>query len=147
MDPDFISRIGQVSIAPCPNPRSNIKNECLVTFATKQIRDAVKAGAVNLKGDKTAGVRIDVPCFLSSNFKALEAMGYNLKQTHKDLRRSIKFDDDKLDFFLDFRKNEESKWQRVRPDKAKKVRDTRPRPLGDEPEELTEEELAALFDE
>ena len=143
LDKPFCDKMGAITCRPIFNPRSKIKDEATRTFETKQVRDAVKAATVNLAGRKgEAGIRIDVPEFLESQFRSLMSIGYDLKQKHKDCKRSIKFDDDKKELVMDVRLDEDSGWKRVCPQAANKVREARPSAPTNQTSEAGDEELS-----
>ena len=57
-------------------PRSKIRNEVLVRFATVSERDEVISRAVNLKDTtREAGVRLEIPDHLQADFKVLIQYG------------------------------------------------------------------------
>ena len=59
-----------------PMRRGNVKNEVLVTFTNVSERDEVIAHAANLKDSTVpAGVRLDIPSHLQSDFKILIQYG------------------------------------------------------------------------
>ena len=122
-----------------------IKNECIVTFDEKRVKDKVRAGASNLAGMSDHGVRIDIPNFLRSNFRSLEALGFALKKKHKDLRRAVKFNDEALDLVMDMRTTDEADWVRIRPDAARRARANMPE-AREGPVELSDVEISSLFE-
>ena len=62
-------------------PRNKNKHEFIVTFETKQIRDAVKAVAPNLANFReTAGMRLHIPDHLQRDFHALMNLSFDLKK-------------------------------------------------------------------
>ena len=121
----LLERIGPVEITPIfsnPRSKSKIHDEVSVLFNTVEVRDSVRRAARELGGDPNAGVRLEVPTWLQSNLKALDALCYALKQKHPKLKRNIKFDDDALDLIMEFNTDPDDpskKWRRVTPQKAK----------------------------
>lgn len=73
MDEDFIrDDLGRVAVKAVRDPRSKIKHEVVVEFETKQLRDAVKAKAINLANCRDeAGVRLELPDHLQKSFRLL----------------------------------------------------------------------------
>ena len=100
-------------------PGSKIVGEFVVTFPTSQARDVVRSAARNLAGDSLAGMRLHIPGFLESNFKALENVSYNLKQKYPGIKRNIKYDDMNRDLVLDFLLGPGGQWRSIRPDQAR----------------------------
>ena len=84
------------------DPRSKNANEVIITFRTRGVRDAVKAAARSLAGEgRGAGIRLQIPGFLSTNFRTLENLGYQMKKVDSSVRRVVKFDDAKMDLMMD----------------------------------------------
>ena len=107
---------------PGPSQSKNtIRHEVVVEFPSVDLRDLVRRSAYNLAGDRTAGIRLDVPHHFMKNFKALESASYKLKQQYPSLRRNIKFDDEVCDLVLEFRISEGGSWKRLRPQEAKEL--------------------------
>ena len=113
------SHIVRVPAGSNNNNKSTIKHEAVVEFPTVDLRDLVRRSAFNLAGDRTAGIRLDVPHHLMKNFKALEAASYKLKQKYKGMRRNIKFDDELCDLVLEFRLHDSAPWKRLLPQQAR----------------------------
>ena len=85
----------------------------------------VKGKGVNLaKHGQRAGIRIQVPGHLMSNFRALESMAYHLKQKDGGVRRVVKFDEDAQDLFMDIKIAGD--WKRIYPDQVRTVQAARP---------------------
>ena len=124
-----------------PNQLKNqIKHEVVVEFPSVDLRDIVRRSAYNLAGDRSAGIRLDVPHHLMKNFKALESASYKLKQQYPSLRRNIKFDDEVCDLVLEFRISEGAGWKRLRPQEAKELQRTE-----GEAEEMTASDISSLL--
>lgn len=109
----------QLEVTRSPGKAGAEKKEVLVTFDCKEDRDMVKAAGINLAGDQTTGMSIHVPGFLLDNFHALNGVGYSIKMKHTGVKRSIKFDDDARDIYLDIFVG--GIWKRITPVEAKKV--------------------------
>ena len=76
-----------------PMRRGNVKDEILVRFASVSERDEVIGHAANLK-DATvpAGVRLDIPAHLQSDFKILIQYGNEARAHFGDeVKRSVRF--------------------------------------------------------
>ena len=117
MTPDFIDGLGQINVRKHRDPRSKIEGEVVATFETKEARDAVKAESKNLAGSTDrAGIRLHIPGYLSTNFKLLENLGYQMRAVDGNVRRVVKFDDEKQDLILDFKVGDT--WKRIRPAEA-----------------------------
>ena len=114
-----MSEIGEMSVQVLTGSAEKTRGEVIATFRSAEIRDLVKAAAVNLAGNKEAGTRIQVPGYLMDNFRALEAVGYSMKKAGKDVKRSIKYDDNNRDLIMDIKIGED--WMRITPDEARAV--------------------------
>ena len=120
LEASFIKEeLGQVTLMKPKEPRNKNKEEYIVTFESKQIRDAVKANASHLANHReTAGMRLHVPDHLQRDFQALMNLSYDLKKRHPALKRNIKFDEDDCGLFMDIRLSEDKEWSRVKPQQA-----------------------------
>ena len=124
------------------DPRSKAKDEVVVVFSNKETRDAVRAAAPNLSGNNAAGIRIQVPGHLLTNFKALENLGYQMRKVDRSVRRVIKFDDATQDVVMDVKIGDE--WRRVRPTEALRAKKNTPR-LSAGPAEMTMANITDFF--
>ena len=120
MDKEFIEEeMGEITVKKVRDPKAKAKNEVIVVFETKQLRDSVRAKAANLANfGQNAGMRLELPNHLQKSFRVLMNLAYDLKQKNKDLRRNIKFDEDEMDLFMDCQLDREGEWKRVTPDQA-----------------------------
>ena len=122
LDRDFVRQeVGEVAMKRTREPRNKNKNEFVITFETKQVRDAIKAAAPNLANFReSAGMRLHIPDHLQKEFHALMNLSYDLKKKHPGLKRNIKFDEDDGGLFMDFRLNDDNgtEWKRVKPAQA-----------------------------
>ena len=120
MDESFIrEELGETTITRTKKPRNKKKDEYIVKFESKHIRDAVKAAATNLVNFReTAGMRLHVPDHLQRDFRTLMNVSYDLKKRHTELRRNVKFDEEDKGLFMDIRLDEGSEWKRVKPEHA-----------------------------
>ena len=99
-----------------------LDNEVVVTFESKELRDAVKAQGHNLaKYKDEAGMRLHIPNYLHKDFIVLMKLAYLLKKTNPDLRRNVKFDEETAGLFLDMQLKKDGSWKRVRPEEARKA--------------------------
>ena len=121
MDDSFVKdELGSVQLTRTKEPRNKNKDEYVVTFESKHIRDAVKAAAPNLANYReTAGMRLQIPAHLQRDFQALMNLSYDLKKRHPGLKRNVKFDEDDCGLFMDIKTSEDSSWRRVKPEQAK----------------------------
>ena len=95
-----------------------VKDEVIVTFDSIRTRDDVRSFAKNLE-KKGRGLRLEIPDHLWPSFRALQELGYELKQKSAGLRRNILFDDSTGDLKMDFSHNNID-WRTVSPDDARK---------------------------
>ena len=79
LDHGFIrGSIGTYTVEKVIDPRSKVQQEAVVEFSNPAIRDAVKGMGYKLEG-KRAGIRIEIPNFLKSDFYVLQNVAYKLK--------------------------------------------------------------------
>ena len=71
----------------------------------------VKAATRNLM-DRSAGVQMDPPDHLRSHFQTFQALAYNLKLKHPNLKRNVKFCDAEMDPEMDFTLGD-GKWRTI----------------------------------
>ena len=86
-------------------------------------------------------MRLQIPDGLQKDFKALMALAYDLKQTNKELKRNVKFDEESLGLFMDIQTDKDGEWKRVRPQQA--YRALKARKSG--PSEMQEDEIKSLL--
>ena len=117
-DAAFIASLGDVKVRKHIDPRSKNQDEVVVAFLSVESRDAVKAAGPKLAGEgRAAGLRLQIPSFLSNNFRLLENLGYQMRKMDQDVRRVVKFDDENQDLMMDVRIGGE--WRRVYPSDAR----------------------------
>ena len=116
-DEEIDRDISQFSVRRVIEPRSKIVDEVVVEFAAPPIRDSVKSRGFKLEG-KAAGIRIEVPHFLRSDFQVLQNLSYKMKVGNRSMKRSIKFDDEAMGVILDVQLPGEE-WRRIRPEQAR----------------------------
>ena len=71
-----------------------------------------------LAGKDEAGMRLQIPDHLQKTFRALMNLSYKLKKKHPTLKRSVKFDEDSLDMFIDIQTKPDTTWRRIDPGQA-----------------------------
>ena len=88
--------------------KSRVQDEVIVAFTSVAARDLVQSHARNLAeyvgtgGMPLAGIRMEVPERLMSDFKALERYGHAMCEKHgNELKRNIKMDDSAMCLYLD----------------------------------------------
>ena len=144
LDDSFISDLGDMVIKRHRDPRSKVQDEVLVLFENKEVRDAIKAASPNLAGEgRKAGVRLQVPGHLLTNFKLLENLGYQMKAVDSSVRRVVKFDDSNQDLVLDVRIGDE--WKRVRPSEAQAAKMSKTFRSTNGPAEMNSSSIADFF--
>ena len=144
LDQAFIDEeLGQVVLKRPREPKGKNKDEFIVIFESKQIRDAIKAAAPNLANHReTAGMRLHVPDHLQREFQSLMNLSYDLKKKHPALKRNVKFDEEDGGLFLDLKLDDESEWKRIKPATAMAANKRR---KGAGVKSMGEEELGELL--
>ena len=145
MDREFVEEeLGEVVMVRAREPKNKNKEEFIVTFETKQVRDAVKAKAANLANYREeAGMRLHVPDHMQKDFHSLMNLSYDLKKKHPGLKRNVKFDEHDNGFYMDVKMSEKAEWKRIKPDRAAAV--TRNRD-GGRTKDLEADELRSLLE-
>lgn len=73
-----------------------------------------------------AGIRIDVPPYLSGVFKLLNAFGFHLRRLHgSETKKYIKFDEANLSLYLDVRLPDSDEWLQITPSQARMLKEQR----------------------
>ena len=140
---EFVEEMDSVMVRWHRDPRSKADHEVIVTFETKEVRDAVKAASKNLAGSTIkAGIRLHIPGYLSTNFKLLENLGYQTKSV-AGVQRVIKFDDDNQDVMMDVKIGEH--WKRIRPAEALAAKRSKTFTAPSGPEEMDSSNIADFF--
>ena len=116
-DSDQVREFGPITVRRVVEPRSKIDLEVVAEFASTSLRDTIKSMGFKLEGQR-AGIRIEVPNFLKSDFHVLQNLSYRLKMANKDMKRSVKFDDETYGMMLDIQMPGQD-WRRVRPAQAR----------------------------
>ena len=116
MDESFVKEeLGCVTMTRTKEPRNKNKDKFVITFESKQIRDAVKVVAPNLANHReTAGMRLHKPDHLQKEFHALMNLSFDLKKKHPGLKRNIKFDEEDFGLFMDLKLSEDLDWKKVK---------------------------------
>ena len=114
-----IRAIGTIEASELPGRLAKERREILATFETREDRDSIKACGINLAGQREVGMSIHVPGHLMDNLIALNGVGYSIKQKNSDVKRSVKFDDQKQDLYLDICIG--GRWRRISPSEAKQA--------------------------
>ena len=105
----------------------------------------VKAQAPNLANYRdTAGMRLHLPNHLQKDFKALIGLSFDLKKTHKELKRNVKFDEDDLGLFMDIQLKKDGAWKRIKPDQARRALASAGSSRGG-PDRMGDEEIVGLL--
>ena len=127
MDKEFVDDMGEVGIRRVIERRPRYKDEAIVTFEDKRIRDAVKAQAYKLSnsGDRV-GMRLHLPDHLQKSFRALMGLSFDMKKKFPGLRRSVKFSEDTMDLYMDIQTSSNADWRRIDSEQAVKAAARRP---------------------
>ena len=103
----------------------------------------MKAAGPKLAGEgRAAGLRLQIPSFLSNNFRVLENLGYQMRKMDPEVRRVVKFDDENQDLMMDVRVGGE--WRRVYPSDARAARNHNPN-LSFGPSTMTSANISDFF--
>ena len=137
-----IAAIGPLKVTKRPGLAAERKSEVLATFESKEDRDLVKAAGPNLAGQADVGLMIHVPGHLLDNLHALNNVGYHIKQKNSGVRRTVKFDDENQDIYMDIKIGEH--WKRITPAEAKQVARSMPQNAASSSRNLSVEDLSAL---
>ena len=113
-------------------PRSNIHLEILITFSSPEARDSIShrggflATYINENRKPLAGLRMDVPGFLTGVFKLLNSYGFHLKRVHgNQTKKYVKFDEANLSLYLDVRLPDAEEWIQISPTQARALKEQR----------------------
>ena len=100
-----------------------IRDEVLVRFRDRRVRDTVMANSVNLAGcidqagRPTAGTRLEIPHELKDTFRLLSRFGTRLRARHgAGTKRHFKFDGS---MYANFKLPGDANWTRVSPEMAR----------------------------
>ena len=143
----FMESVGPFSAQRVPaGPSAKIQGEVIVSFASTDVRDAIKGSAKNLAGKgRDYGVRLELPDHLKSAMKALQSASYEIRTKFPEARRNVLFDDETLDLVLDFSVGEGKPWKRMTSAQAMERKRRRPAD-GSGKVALREGELDSLLD-
>ena len=119
-EPRFLNDIGPITVVRVERKwPGSIQKEVVVTLASKEVQDSVRAAAHRLANYATpAGMRLEVPDVLQTNFRALENLDNKLKRKYKNLKRNVKLDDYRLDVVMDVKLHENADWSTILPENA-----------------------------
>ena len=123
-DRSFLDDVGDFHVERVVDPRSKVEQEVVIELPNPSIRDAIKARGFKLQG-KRAGIRIELPHYLKSDFNLLQSISYKMKMANPEMKRSVKFDDELLGLYLDVQIPGQD-WRRIRPSQARAARDADP---------------------
>ena len=146
----FLADMGDISLKRvAAGPGWKVVEEVIVLFAMVEVRDVVRRAARELAGAADAGIRLEIPHSLKPSLQALEAVSYNLKQKHKNIKRSIKFCDDDMDLILDFNTDpdNEGSLRRISAAQAKAMKPKLAEASSGRVAEVTDAELEGLVAE
>ena len=123
LDKSNIEAISRVTLPSGPG----VRLEALVLFTDKDVRDMVLGSAaklaayINAEGKPTAGMRIEVPRHLQTDFRILFKYGQGLRTCHgQGTRRHVKFCDVDCSLFLNVKLPGDEGWSRVSTEVAKR---------------------------
>ena len=119
MSDQTIDSLGEIKVEKRKGRVPEQKLEVLATFETAEDRDLVKAAGPNLAGKDGVGLMIHVPGHLLDHLHVLNNVGYNIKQKIDGVRRTVKFDDNNMDIYMDIKIQDQ--WRRITPAEAKQV--------------------------
>ena len=123
-----VNRLGVEAVSPTQHlPRSKIIDEVLVNFFSVDDRDLVYAHAKNLaKHQGKAGIRLEIPQHLKSEFKLLEGHGNNIRTMYgPTVKRSIRFDDSECSLVLNMKLSADDPWVSVSVEQARETKKIR----------------------
>ena len=119
-DIESVRRVIDSSVRGAPN-----REEVLVTFFDKAVRDTVVSHSINLSGmvdsggKPTAGLRLEIPKELEGTFKLLSRFGTRLRARHGvGTKRHIKFDDFNGSLYTNIRLPGDETWTKISPKTA-----------------------------
>ena len=99
-----------------------------MTFSNQFYRDEFAwkgrflAGRIDDDGASTAGFRMDIPDYLSADFKSLNDYGYLMKRTHgKTTRKYINYNDEECGLYLELRLPGAPSHLRISPELARSL--------------------------
>ena len=108
------------------SPKSLVRDEVVVVFKDANTRGLLASKGRNLaryvgsNGKPEAGIRMDIPAYLTSTFQMLENHAFNIKRHNgPGTRKYIKFDEPTLDLYLEVKLPEEERWIRISPTQAR----------------------------
>ena len=141
MDRVFVEEeMGEVEVKRVRDFRGSgeAKDEAVVVFESKSVRDTIKGKAANLANyGQEVGMRLDIPDHLQKDFKLLTNLAYDMKRKNKELKRNVKFDEDEAGLFMDVLLKADGQWRRITTAQARALNSRKRRgPDGFELDEL-----------
>ena len=105
-------------VAPTNNQKkrkSRTHDEVVVYLRDVETRDMIRSYAPSLAQHRgTAGMRLEIPCYLTGHFKCLERYGHLIKKIHgENLKWHVNFDDVELSLKLSVRMPDAESWESV----------------------------------
>ena len=90
------------------------------------MRGGYLASYVDSNNKPLAGIRMDIPMYLTGTFKLLSTYGYKLKQIHGEgTRRYIKYNETNLSLYLDVKTPDSDEWLKITLNQAKELQEVR----------------------
>lgn len=109
--------------------RGPVYDEICATCSSTRSRDEIMSRGFRLskymddQRKPTAGMRMDVPPHLATNFRALREAAFEIRTLHgKGTRTYTKFDDLNMDLYLEVRTEGSRSWTRIDPDLAREMK-------------------------
>ena len=101
-------------------PGQRVHDELWVVFSKRSSREHIAskgrmlASYVDDENHTTAGIRMDVPDFLASDYKTLDHYGLRMRNTHgKTTKRYIKYDEPNTSLLLELRLPGDITWMKI----------------------------------
>ena len=111
-------------------PSQRIHNEVRVTMNRQWAREHIAskgrmlADYVDSENRPTAGIRMDIPDFLATDFRTLDRYGVRMRNTHGKLtKKYVKYDESNLSLILELRLPGDSAWMKITPSLARELVD------------------------
>ena len=80
-----------------------------IVFGNREDRDCVMSSVVNLAGNRTVRIEMEVPEFLTERYKKLEKLAYDLRKS-MGVKTSVRFSNTELDMVL-MTKSGDQRWE------------------------------------
>ena len=96
------------------SPDYSAQEQVVVTFASIELRDRIKALGKNLRGsDKKTGMQIEPPDHLRGQYQSFQKLAFQMKKRFPSLKRNIKFYDVDQSLTMDVLTQPGSTWRPV----------------------------------